>query len=113
MIVINQIFYVIFLLFIWFDTDAFISYSKIFRLSKLFKIDKWEEYRMINPKMDYLNYIRNKHANFFTKLITCKPCLTFWLVLTSCYFFVNLFYFPMIYMISYSIYTLLCKLLKF
>lgn len=113
MVVINQIFYVIFLLFIWFNTDAFISYSKLFRLSKLFKINSWEEYRMINPKMNYLNYIRNKHTNFFTKLVTCKPCLTFWFVLVSCYFFVNLFYFPMIYMLSYSIYTLLCKLLKF
>jgi hypothetical protein len=113
MILINQIFYVIFLLFIWFNTDAFISYSKLFRLSKLFKIDKWEQYRMINPKMDYISYIRNKHTNFFTKLITCKTCLTFWFVLISCYFFINLFYFPMIYIISYSIYTLLCKLLKF
>ena len=113
MILINQIFYVIFLLFIWFNTDAFISYSKLFRLSKLFKIDMWEQYRMINPKMDYISYIRNKHTNFFTKLITCKPCLTFWFVLISCYFFINLFYFPMIYIISYSIYTLLCKLLKF
>ena len=53
MILVNQIFYVIFLLFIWFNTDAFISYSKLFRLSKLFKINSWEEYRMINPKMEY------------------------------------------------------------
>jgi hypothetical protein len=73
MILINQIFYVIFLLFIWFNTDAFISYSKLFRLSKLFKIDKWEQYRMINPKMDYISYI-------------CKTKLkTLWTYLSSFY----------------------------
>jgi hypothetical protein len=113
MILINQIFYVIFLLFIWFNTDAFISYSKLFRLSKVFKIHKWEEYRMINPKIEYFSYIRNKHTNFLTKLITCKPCLAFWIVLVSCIIFNNIIYYPIIYMLSYSIYTLLCRLLKF
>ena len=40
-----QIFYITFVLFIWFETDAFISYSKLLRLSHFFKIDKWEEYK--------------------------------------------------------------------
>ena len=113
MIILNQIFYIIFILFIWFNTDAFISYSKLFGLSKLFKIDKWEEYRMINPKIDYFNYLRIKKLNFFIRLITCKPCLNFWLVLISCIIISDLIYLPMIYIISYSIYNLLCRLLKF
>ena len=46
-----QIFYITFVLFIWFETDAFISYSKLLRLNRLFQIDKWEEYKILkNPK---------------------------------------------------------------
>lgn len=107
-----QIFYVVFLLYIWFDTDGFIEYSKLFRLDKRFKIDLWIEYRELNPKMNYLSYIRLKHSSFFTRLISCKPCLCFWLVLLVSLIFGNFLLFPIIYMMSYLIYNLICKLIK-
>ena len=108
-----QIFYVVFLLYMWFDTDGFLEYSKLLGLKKRFKINLWEEYREINPKLDYLSYMRLKQSNFFIKLITCKQCLCFWLVLISCIFFTNFFYFPVIYMMAYLIYNLICKLIKY
>ena len=108
-----QIFYVVFLLYMWFNTDGFVEYSKVFGLNKIFKINLWEDYREINPKLDYLSYMRLKQSNFFIKLITCKQCLSFWLVLISCFFFKNFFYFPVIYMMSYLIYNLICKLIKY
>jgi hypothetical protein len=107
-----QIFYVVFLLYMWFDTDGFIEYSKLFRLDRRFKINMWMEYREINPKMNYLSYLRLKHSNFFTRLISCKQCLCFWLVLLFCMIFGNFVYFPIIYMMSYLIYNLICKLIK-
>lgn len=107
-----QIFYVVFLLYIWFDTDGFIEYSKLFRLDKRFKIDLWIEYRELNPKMNYLSYIRLKHSSFFTRLISCKPCFCFWLVLLVNLIFGNFLLFPIIYMMSYLIYNLICKLIK-
>ena len=107
-----QIFYVVFLLYIWFDTDGFIEYSKLFRLDKKFKIDLWIEYRELNPKMNYLSYIRLKHSNFFTRLISCKPCLCFWIVFLICLIFGNFLSFPIIYIMSYLIYNLICKLIK-
>ena len=82
MIFIIQILWINFILFIWFETDGFIQYSKLFRLGKLFKINEFLEYKEDkNPKMNYLSYIRQKHNNFFTKLITCVPCYNFWIVL--------------------------------
>ena len=107
-----QIFYVVFFMHIWFDTDGFVEYSKLFRLSRFFRIDKWEEYREMNPRLDYLGYIRLKHSNFFTRLISCKFCLCVWISLISC-IFSNFFYFPLVYVLSYSIYSLLCKLIKY
>ena len=49
-----EIFWVIFLLFIWFKTDAFIQYAKLFKISKITKVDLWETYRLSNPKITYL-----------------------------------------------------------
>lgn len=108
-----QIFYVVFLLYMWFETDGFIEYSKLFRLDKKFKINLWMEYRQINPKIDYLSYLRLKHNSFFIRLISCRPCLCFWIVFLTLFIFGNLFSFPLVYIMSYLIYNLVCKLIKF
>ncbi len=108
-----QVFYIIFFMFIWFKTDFFIEYSKLLRLSKLFKIDNWYDYKNINYKIEYLEFIRIKYPSFFTKIITCEYCLLFWIVLVSCLFMKNLIYIPFLYVVSILIYKLLWKLVKF
>lgn len=104
-----QVFYIVFLMFVWFKTDFFIEYSKLLKLSKLFKIQKWSEYRNINPKISYLEFIRIKHSSFLIKIITCEYCLLFWLVLISCLFMKNIIWTPFIYVMSLLIYKLLWK----
>ncbi len=75
------IFWSTFIMFIWFNTDAFIWWSKLFNLNKFFLIDNWENYRVIDSKMSYLDYLFMIKKNFFTKLISCKPCMLFWIVI--------------------------------
>jgi hypothetical protein len=105
-----QIFWINFILFIWFETDGFIEYSKLFKLSNLFKITDFEEYKKeSNPRITYHSYIRQKHGNFITKLFTCVPCFCFWMVLVISLIFGNLFLYPVIYISSYVIYKLLKK----
>ncbi len=104
-----QIFWVVLILFIWFSTDAFIQYSKVLKLSKYFRIEEWESYRISNPKIGYLDYLVLKHKSFFTKLISCKPCFNFWITLTICLIFGTLVYYPVIYISSYIIYKLIDK----
>lgn len=104
-----QIFWVVFILFIWFNTDAFIQYGKLLKLDKLTKIDLWESYRLTNPKITYLEYLSIKHRGFFTKLITCKPCLNFWITLIICLLFDSLIELPVIYMLSYITHKLIEK----
>ena len=101
-----SILYVVFILFIWFDTTVFIDYSKLLKLDKLFLINKWEDYRLVNPKIEYLNYLNLKHRSFFTKLIVCKPCLSFWISFSSTLIFTDIIYLPFIYLTSYLIYNL-------
>lgn len=104
-----QIFYIAFLMFVWFETDAFVEYSKLFGLSRFFKIDDWEKYREINPRIGYLGYLRIKHSSFFVKLIGCRHCLCVWLVLITCSFFDTFFLFPIVYILAYWIYAIFRK----
>jgi len=108
-----QIFYVAFFMYAWFDTDAFIEYSKLFRLSKRFRIDEWTKYREVNPRLVYLEYLRTKHSNFLIRLITCKQCLLLWISFATCLFFSDISFVPPVYILSYIIYNLLCKSKKY
>ena len=74
------------------------------------KINEFLEYKEDkNPKMNYLSYIRQKHNNFFTKLITCVPCYNFWIVLLVVILFNSIYLYPLIYLTSYSLYKILKK----
>jgi hypothetical protein len=108
-----QIFYAAFFMYAWFETDAFIEYSKLLRLSRRFKIDDWSLYRDVNPRIGYLEYIRLKHPGFFVRLITCKPCLLFWISGACSAIFTCIVFLPMVYVSSYIIYNLLCRSKKY
>lgn len=94
------------ILFLWFDTEAFISY---FKWVNIFKIKEYETYRNItNGRIKYFDFLLLQNNNFFTKLISCRPCLCFWISLfftfISDYGFIE---FPFIYLTSYVIYKIL------
>ena len=108
-----QIFYAVFFMHVWFDTDAFLEYSRLFRLKKAFKIDSWEKYREINPKIEYLEYLSIKHSSFFTRLISCRQCLLVWISIILAVVFGMFFWFPVTYVASYIIYNLLCRLRRY
>ena len=108
-----QIFYAVFFMHVWFDTDAFVEYSRLFRLKKVFKIDSWEEYRDMNPRIGYLEFIRIKHPSFFTRLISCRPCLLVWISISLAAAFGMIFWFPIVYTIAYIIYNVLCRLKRY
>jgi hypothetical protein len=110
MSIILQVFWTNLILFIWFETDAFLEYTKLFKLSKFFKVDSFEIYRKENnPKITYHSYIRQKHTSFITKLFTCVPCLNAWIVLITSVIFNNLLFYPVVYLVSYVMYKILKK----
>lgn len=104
-----EIFWTVFIVFMWFNTTALIDYSRLFRLDTIFKIEDWNEYRLTS-NISYLDYLSLKHKSFFTKLISCKPCFTFWIVfIVSIIFNSSIKEFAIIYIISYIIYKLCDK----
>jgi len=66
--------------YIWTDTNAFydyFSFSKIFR-----KIPIIKEYEKSEYQMEFPMFLKQKQS-FFSKLITCHICLTFWMSVLS------------------------------
>jgi hypothetical protein len=108
--IVLEILWINFILFIWFETDAFIEYIKLLKMGRYFYINEFLEYKKnSNPKSNYLSFIRQKKTNFITKLISCIPCSLFWLSLIFCIIFNNIVLYPIIYMLSYISYKILKK----
>ena len=66
-------------LLIWFRTEAFVEYAKLFRLSKFFKIDLYEEMKRGGAEMSYHDFLLEHFNMFGTRLITCPICVSTWL----------------------------------
>jgi hypothetical protein len=80
--ILDIVFFKVLLLLVWFKTDAFIVYSKLFRVNKLFNtINEWEIYKNTKDcSVGYHQFLRIRYPdNFWYKLITCPICLCIWL----------------------------------
>jgi len=103
-----EFFWIQFILFIWFHTDAFIQYCKLFRITKPTGVDSYLEYKKSNPKITFPDFIRRRQT-FFTQLISCPPCILAWIILICSLFFQNTHLFPIYYITSLSFYMILRK----
>jgi hypothetical protein len=104
------IFINLFLLIIWFKTEAIYEYCKyIPLLNKLFKFKEFQQFRCIQDEI-YPNFLVIKYNNFFTRLISCPKCINFWITLILIFFINSFFSLFIIYTLSlmlYNIYTIL------
>jgi hypothetical protein len=99
-----QIFWVVFLMFIWFKTDAFTDY-----FSYLKSVKDWKSYKSEkNPELSYPDYIFLNNQNFRTKLLSCRHCLLFWFVILTSFYF-GFFNFPIVYILSLILFRLIEK----
>ena len=102
---IGQVMWVNFLMFIWFNTDAFIDY---FSWTKMFKMNDYKNYIEQNKKISFPEFLFLQKPNFITKLLSCKPCLHFWFVLLTGFYF-NFSSIAGVYITSYVSYKILQK----
>lgn len=72
------IFWIILFLYIYFETDALMSWSKLLRL-KFLKYKEYEEKQKIFPEIKYTDFLLMNSDGFFIKLITCPECLSVWI----------------------------------
>jgi hypothetical protein len=69
------------LLLLWFNSTAFVEYSKLFGISKFFFVDIFEEILLnsIDDSFTYQSFLQEHYNCFFIRLITCPKCLSVWL----------------------------------
>lgn len=104
-----SIFWSIFILFIWFDTNAMSSWLKFIN-NRFFKIGEWENWNIGNSKISYLEYLHMTKKTFFYKLISCRQCLLFWIsLIVSIPKMENI---APIYILSYLFYYLFTFIIK-
>jgi len=88
------IFINVFLMHIWFNTDAFIEYFKYIKyLSKLFKITEYFSFREKYNNLNYHTFLLLNYNSFFIRLTTCPSCIGVWLTFISSFFYYNKFNF--------------------
>ena len=105
-----MIFLFVFILIIWFNTEAFVEYSHLLKI-KWFKVKDYLIAKETDFTLTYHSYLLQKHNNFFTRLITCPFCLNFWLILIGKFIFGYSFIeIPTIYVTSLITYFIFNKL---
>ena len=66
-------------LLVWFKSEAFIEYSRLFGLSKIIKYQEFLDAKLDNFAISYPLFLKLKYPNFFFKLIGCRICLSIWM----------------------------------
>jgi hypothetical protein len=81
---ISTICYVTFILLLWFESDIVTTISKLTGTGKLLKIPEFEQYTSQEDLMcTYPNFIHSRYNSWWSKLISCSICLTFWCTILS------------------------------
>ena len=107
--------WVVFCLYIWFETDALVSYLRFFfGDTYYFSLEDYEKHRKgaLEP-LEYLDFLRIEHPDsFLISLITCPSCLGVWLTAIFCLLVGDVHHFPIVYLFSILVYLLLRRLIR-
>ena len=98
-------------LFFLYDTEAFVEYVKLFRMNKLFEMDKYEKYLdMVGGT--YWEYLVWEKPNFLRKLVSCPFCVSFWFNFGALYFHGSWVMLVLNFWLTLFLYLVLKTLLK-
>ena len=66
-------------LILWFRTDVWLEYCKLFHLDFISFYKYFEDKKKSDVSLTYIIYLRMYHNGFFVRLITCPICLSVWI----------------------------------
>ena len=72
-------------LLIWFRTDAWLEYTRVFHLNFLSLYREYDNRKKEDLTLKYIHFLRLHHDGFFTRLITCPICISVWLGIIICF----------------------------
>jgi hypothetical protein len=109
------IFITVFVLIVWFHTEAFIEYGRLLGLGRFFKLNEFITARTADMSIpSYHIYLNMKYDNFFTRLLVCPFCIGFWIVLAACMAVgLDPVFIPVVYVCSMLLYHVQVILIKY
>jgi len=96
------------ILFFNYNTDVFVQYVRLFRLNRLFGVDKYDEHVDKFPDNSYWDFLLFERNSFLTRLISCPVCTSFWLNLGLFYFYRDLVVLVLNIWMTLFLYFILC-----
>lgn len=103
---------VAFFLLIWFKSDAYIEYCRLFHLNRISHYKDYEEKKKNDISLTYHGYLRQYHNCFFVQLVTCPICTTVWLSILSGIFFWNFLIIPITFIGGLILFGIIHRLLE-
>lgn len=97
-------------LLIWFRTDAWLEYTRLFHLNWLSKYKEFDAKYKEDVSLTYLHFLRRDHNCFFVRLITCPICLAVWLGIIPL-IFTSVIFVPVCIVGGLLLFTVIDKLL--
>jgi hypothetical protein len=98
-------------LLIWFRTEAFVEYCRLFKLKCICYYEDYDNKKKEDARLTYLNYLLKYHNNFFTRLYTCPICVSVWVSLLFSIIVLQLYLCPVIIIGGLLLYALIDNLL--
>jgi hypothetical protein len=114
LIFLNTICFIVFILIVWFKTDAYVQYCKLLNF-KILLLGFNKESSLTFPQHLYITCKQKNNCNcisFLIHLITCPVCVNVWLCIGCSFFVGGIVYTPLLYITSLLIYLLFDRLLS-
>ena len=102
--IVNLALLVAIILIVWFQSNAFVEYVKLFRLDWVFWIPLYEQQKEDDLLLTYTQFIKKNWDNFFTRLITCPLCFSMWVCLFISLIANVVFWWPSMVIIALVVY---------
>jgi len=65
--------------FVWLNTLAFVEWTKLLFLGKLFYVNEYLAATIDDPVQTYPEYLVFHHNCFLTRMLVCPHCFSYWL----------------------------------
>jgi hypothetical protein len=98
-------------LIIWFRTEAYVEYCKIFGLDSICDYTGYEKKKEDDIRLSYLDYLLSSHYSFFIRAICCPICLSTWISIIVCILTLSFFHIPFVMVGGLTIYLVVNRLI--
>jgi hypothetical protein len=86
--------FVALVLVVWFKTEAYVEYCRLFRLNRISNHEDYYRKKKDDVSLTYHGYLRQYHNGFRIRLVTCPICIAIWVSTLTAFIMGNIFAMP-------------------